>query len=62
MWTDGAQQSTTSYDSGTSFFTYDTNGYLSSVDINDGQPRTINYVTNAAGQILKRDVRLYQPA
>jgi len=33
---------------------YDSNGHLTTVSIADGRPRTVSYVTDAAGQILSR--------
>jgi YD repeat-containing protein len=63
VWWGGAMQGTTTVQpdvtsgtTNTSTFTYDNQGHLVSVNIQDGQPRTISYVTNAQGEILKRDV------
>ena len=38
----------------TSTFAYDASGHLTTVNIQDGRPRTVSYVTDAAGQILSR--------
>jgi hypothetical protein len=37
-------------------YAYDTQGHLKQVAINDGQPRTVTYVTNMMGEVMKRDV------
>jgi YD repeat-containing protein len=61
VWWDGAKQSTirttpdiTKSAVNTSTFAYDSGGQVTSVAIQDGRPRTVNYVTNSAGQILSR--------
>ncbi|MEH0197588.1 calcium-binding protein, partial [Caulobacter sp. CCNWLY153] len=61
VWWDGPKQSVisirpdiTKSTVNTSTFTYDTSGNVVSVAIQDGRPRTVHYVTNAAGQILSR--------
>jgi len=35
---------------------YDAQGHLQQVNINDGQPRTVTYITNMMGEVMKRDV------
>lgn len=56
---DGALQSRTNYVSGStnnnSYFYYDTSGHLTSVNIQDGRPRSISFINDAYGQILQRD-------
>jgi YD repeat-containing protein len=37
-------------------YTYNGQGHLKKVDINDGQPRTVTYISNMMGQVMKRDV------
>jgi YD repeat-containing protein len=37
-------------------YTYDAQGHLKQVVINDNQPRTVNYITNMMGEVMKRDV------
>jgi YD repeat-containing protein len=37
-----------------STYTYDENGKLASVNIQDGRPRTVNYVTDLNGQVMSR--------
>ncbi|PVM82863.1 calcium-binding protein, partial [Caulobacter radicis] len=61
VWWDGPQQNTitirpdiTKSTVNVSTFTYDTSGNVVSVAIQDGRPRTVNYVTNAAGQVISR--------
>jgi|GEM_PF-1924647 len=63
-WWDSAQQATTSFDNDTSVSTnipflstyyYDTSGHLTTVSIQDGRPRTVNYITDSYGQIMNRD-------
>ncbi len=63
LWWDSAQQNVISYDKDTgnssnnlwtSSFDYDANGHLGSVVIDDGRDRTVNYTTDAQGQILSR--------
>ncbi|PVM86894.1 hypothetical protein DDF62_17735, partial [Caulobacter radicis] len=61
VWWDGPKQSVISIRPditkpavNTSTFTYDTSGNVVSVAIQDGRPRTVHYVSNAAGQILSR--------
>jgi YD repeat-containing protein len=44
----------------TSTYTYDENGKLASVNIQDGRPRTVNYVTDLNGQVMSRTE--YSPA
>jgi YD repeat-containing protein len=58
---DSAMMSTSTYqpDASTSYVTnyyYDGLGKLKQVAINDGQPRTVNYITNVMGEVMKRDV------
>ena len=64
IWRDDARQSSTAYRPDVtkpsiknSTFSYDVNGHLSSVYVNDGRPRTITYTTDANGQILTRQER-----
>ena len=45
-----------SADAWTSDYEYDAQGHLQQVTINDGQPRTVSYVTNLMGEVMKRDV------
>jgi YD repeat-containing protein len=60
-WWQQAQQSVITYKpditqstTNTSTFAYDASGHLTTVNIQDGRPRTVSYVTDAAGQILSR--------
>jgi hypothetical protein len=57
-WWGGALQTATNYVSGsvsnTSTFNYDQSGHLQSVYIQDGRPRSLNFVTDINGQILTR--------
>ncbi len=62
-WWDSAQQAGVSFDSDTGSatntiftnqFQYDVNGHLTSVNISDGRPRNVTYITDASGQIIKR--------
>jgi hypothetical protein len=58
-WWDGALQSKINYVSGStnhnSTFYYDNSGNLSSINIQDGRPRTVSFINDAYGQILQRD-------
>ena len=67
VWFDDARQSKIIFDgdigpggSGseiwTSSFNYDVNGRLSYVNIKDGQPRTVTFVSDSNGQVLTRKV------
>jgi YD repeat-containing protein len=63
-WRDGAAVYFTSHDSDTGSssnalftngYSYDAWGQLSWVNIADGRPRTVNFVKDSAGQVLRRD-------
>jgi len=61
VWWEQAEQSVITYKpditqsaTNTSTFAYDASGHLTTVTIQDGRPRTVSYVTDAAGQILSR--------
>lgn len=62
-WWDDARQATITFDSDTtsssntlhaSTFGYDVNGRISYVNIRDGRPRNVTFVTDANGQVLSR--------
>ena len=62
VWWDNALQGTIAYKPNTSqsttyntYFNYDGQGALSTVSVNDGRPRSVTYVTNGDGQIVRRD-------
>lgn len=63
VWWDSAQQAKITYDSDTgsgdnpiytSTFGYDVNGRVSFVNIKDGRPRNVTFVTDVNGQVLTR--------
>ncbi|MFC5373275.1 LysM peptidoglycan-binding domain-containing protein [Brevundimonas faecalis] len=62
VWWDDARQARILYDSdttanntiNTSTFAYDVNGWISYVNIQDGRPRNVTYITDANGQVLTR--------
>lgn len=63
VWWDDARQARILHDSNTttsnnaintSTFAYDVNGRLTYVNIQDGRPRNVTYVTDANGQVLSR--------
>jgi YD repeat-containing protein len=64
-WWDGAVQSSVKYTgnvweplkNGTSTFSYNGWGQLSSVFVSDGRPRTITFTNNIAGEAIRRDER-----
>ena len=57
-WWDALLQNTTNYVSGavnnTSTFYYDKSGHLQSVNITDGRPRTVSFITDTNGQVMLR--------
>ncbi|MGH7486906.1 MAG: LysM peptidoglycan-binding domain-containing protein, partial [bacterium] len=62
VWWDSAETNQAKYvpdmehwSQNTSTFTYNSSGFLSSVGIVDGRPRTVSFVTDAEGKILQRD-------
>lgn len=64
VWWDTAQLSSIDYDKDTSdgsnalahtAYSYDSAGHVTYVNINDGRPRSVNYVTDSFGQVLSRD-------
>jgi YD repeat-containing protein len=62
VWWDGALQSTTTYKpdisqgtTHTSTFYYNDSGFLQSVYIQDGRPRTVSFISDGNGLILQRD-------
>ncbi|RHW16875.1 LysM peptidoglycan-binding domain-containing protein [Sphingomonas gilva] len=65
QWWDGARLQQVVYDpniaqsgaNNTSSYYYDDAGHLASVYIQDGQPRTVSFVTNAEGLVLRRQER-----
>ena len=59
VWWDGALQNVSTYVSGattnTSTFYYNDSGYLQSVYIQDGRPRTVSFISDGNNLILQRD-------
>ncbi len=63
FWADNALQSSTKYipnvtsygTYNTSTFNYDLNNHLEQVQIADGHARNVNFITDASGQVLRRD-------
>jgi hypothetical protein len=64
-WWDGARIQSTVYDpniaqggvNNNSSYYYDDAGHLASVHIQDGNPRTVSFITNAEGLVLRRQER-----
>ncbi|HEX3673457.1 MAG TPA: hypothetical protein VHU87_04225, partial [Rhizomicrobium sp.] len=62
VWWDSAQQAVTTFNPDTSHstlntstYSYDSLGHISSVAIADGRPRTVTFVTDNDGEVLRRD-------
>jgi trimeric autotransporter adhesin len=65
-WRDGAVQGHVSFartgqPTHATSFHYDGRGELASVQISDGRPRTVSYVADMAGQVIRRDEADYLP-